>query len=315
MILCEPGKRSKLALGFLLEKNKHSGNGQMLIARLFAASFAALLSIQAMAQQQQIQSAGVNIHFTDEGSGQAVVLLHGFAANANMNWRMAGITGTLAEKYRVIAVDFRGHGASDKPHETGAYGLEMMNDVIRILDHLEIDKAHIVGYSMGGFVTMKLMAEHPERVISATLGGSGGIRDDFDHSWDDAMAEQMEAGKSFADALQSSLPEGQKLEENEVAMLRLLFQVQDNAALVAVLRSWKELAVSYQQLENNQIPTLVVYGSEEDDKTRPWIEGLQGRMANAEFHMIEGANHLTTIPRPEFREAILKFIETHSDYR
>src|SRR5687768_4398772 len=79
----------------------------------------------------------------------------------------------LAKDYRVLAIDFRGHGKSDKPHDPKAYGKEMAEDVVRLLDHLKVRKAHVVGYSMGAVVAGRLLASHPDRLLSVTFGGAG----------------------------------------------------------------------------------------------------------------------------------------------
>src|SRR5437763_1192750 len=93
----------------------------------------------------------VRISFTDEGTGPAVVLIHGFTGSALRHFDRPGVTTALrAAGYRVIALDCRGHGQSEKPMEASHYGIEMVRDVIRLVDHLKIARAHIVGYSMGG---------------------------------------------------------------------------------------------------------------------------------------------------------------------
>ena len=98
---------------------------------------------------------------------------------------------------RVVAIDCRGHGKSDKPHDTAKYGPQMAEDVIEMMDHLKIKKAHIVGYSMGGMITAKLLTTHPDRLLSATLGGHGGLRDDGPRQFYDELASSLEQGKGF----------------------------------------------------------------------------------------------------------------------
>jgi pimeloyl-ACP methyl ester carboxylesterase len=114
-------------------------------------------------------SAGVRIHYTVEGNGEAVVLIHGMAFDLAMNWEAPGIVKGLADRYRVVALDVRGHGRSGKPHEPKMYGHHLVADVIRLLDHLKIEKAHIVGCSMGGRIAGALLTEHPERVRTVLL--------------------------------------------------------------------------------------------------------------------------------------------------
>jgi pimeloyl-ACP methyl ester carboxylesterase len=284
-----------------------------MLSRIFTISCIVFSIAASQAEDSYIESDGVKIHFTVEGKGQEVVLLHGFMANAELNWRLPGITPALAESYRVIAIDVRGHGQSGKPHERESYGVDVVKDVVRVLDHLSIAKAHVVGYSMGGFITMKLAAEHPARVISTTLGGSGGIRDDYDHTWDDKLAEKLEAGESLEDAMKSVLPPDVEMKEDHLAILRaILYNNQDTKALAANLRGWRDLSVSYQKLAANKIPTLFIYGNEEAAELQTYITSLEGRMSNAQFQPIDGTNHFTTVSSPRFREAILKFIKANS---
>jgi pimeloyl-ACP methyl ester carboxylesterase len=132
----------------------------------------------AAAESQFFDAKGVKIHFLIEGTGEPVVLIHGLDSSARVNWQMPGTIDALARDHQVIAIDLPGYGESDKPDDPAAYGEQWVDDVILLLDRLNIRKAHIVGYSMGGMVALKLIAEHPERVISGTLGGAGWLRED-----------------------------------------------------------------------------------------------------------------------------------------
>jgi pimeloyl-ACP methyl ester carboxylesterase len=132
----------------------------------------------AAAESQFFDAKGVKVHYLIEGSGEPVVLIHGLDSSARMNWQMPGTIDALAKDHQVIAIDLPGYGESDKPDDPAAYGEQWIDDVILLLDRLNIRKAHIVGYSMGGMIALKLIAEHPERVISGTLGGAGWLRED-----------------------------------------------------------------------------------------------------------------------------------------
>ena len=132
----------------------------------------------AAAESQFFDAKGVKIHFFIEGTGEPVVLIHGLDSSARVNWQMPGTIDALAKDHQVIAIDLPGYGESDKPADPAAYGEQWVDDVILLLNHLNIRKAHIVGYSMGGMVALKLIAEHPDRVISGTLGGAGWLRED-----------------------------------------------------------------------------------------------------------------------------------------
>src|SRR5262245_42516828 len=139
---------------------------------LFVLSLCAL--DRASAQDQFFDSNGVRIRYVEQGSGPPVVLLHGFSGSLDTGWVETGVLPTLATDYRVIAFDSRGHGQSDKPHDPKSYGLQMGQDVVRLLDHLHITWAHIVGHSMGAGIVAKLLTADPDRFLTATLSGSAG---------------------------------------------------------------------------------------------------------------------------------------------
>lgn len=134
----------------------------------------------------EFQSNGVKIHYEDTGRGEPVILVHGLYSSAKMNWDFPGITAALAKQCRVIALDNRGHGQSDKPKAEDQYGVQMAEDVIRLMDHLQIRQARLVGYSMGGMIAMKAVTLHPERFTSVVLGGMGWLKagTPLQHSWE-----------------------------------------------------------------------------------------------------------------------------------
>ena len=128
---------------------------------------------------------GVRIHWMEAGEGVPVVLLHGYTSCNEAGWFSDGVAKELARDHRVIGIDARGHGRSEKPHDPAKYpGDAMPADVIAVLDHLGVRKAHFHGYSMGGGIVAHLMARHPDRFISASFGGSG-VREE-----DEALAKQ-----------------------------------------------------------------------------------------------------------------------------
>jgi pimeloyl-ACP methyl ester carboxylesterase len=137
---------------------------------------------------------GVEIAFLDEGEGDPIVLVHGFASNKEVNWLYPGWVTTLTRAgHRVIALDNRGHGASTKLYDPAAYhSATMAEDVRALLDHLGLSRADVMGYSMGARNTAFLALAHPDRVRAAVLGGLGmGLIDG--HGLPETIAAALEA--------------------------------------------------------------------------------------------------------------------------
>ncbi|MDP6416292.1 MAG: alpha/beta hydrolase [Gammaproteobacteria bacterium] len=154
---------------------------QLLAARLIALLLITTASFSALAAEPESDffttSDGIRIHYLLLGdSGSWVLLNHGYTSSARGNWFRNGVAQALAENHRVVAIDARNHGLSDKPQPRGP---GRASDTLELPDHLDIEKAHIHGYSMGGSITASLLASNPQRFITASLGGSG-IRDTED---------------------------------------------------------------------------------------------------------------------------------------
>jgi pimeloyl-ACP methyl ester carboxylesterase len=146
---------------------------------------------------QSFQSNGVTIHYSIQGKedGESVILLHGWLGRGEGLFDMKFSRSLLEDGYRLVVPDQRGHGKSDKPHDDGQYGVEMVSDVVRLMDHLHIERAHVIGYSMGGFVVGKLLVEHPNRIKSAVIGANGGFRSGDYSDFVRAFSEEVAAGK------------------------------------------------------------------------------------------------------------------------
>lgn len=250
---------------------------------------------------------GVEIHYLVEGRGDPVVLLHGITGTAASNWGGAGIIGRLAEEFQVIAVDQRGHGESGKPHDPASYGERMALDVVDLLDHLRLQQAHVVGYSMGGFITMKLVALAPDRLMSAVVGGAGwpspALRDD---AMFDALAVSLEEGKGGGPLVEFLWPgEEPPTPEQVQAIGQAMVATNDQMALAAVVRGMSALDVTAELLRINEVPTLNIIGSE--DPLKPNADALVDVMQEHRLHVIEGANHMNTLNSPEFYDTIRAF--------
>ncbi len=254
-------------------------------------------------------SGGVKIHYTDEGQGEPVLLIHGFTADIITNWGLPGIRKSLAREYRVIALDNRGHGKSAKSHDPAKYGMEMVLDAVRLLDHLKIKKAHVVGYSMGGIITLKLAATHPERLRSAILGGAGWMRG-ADLAGD-KLADALDKGGDLGSFIAEATPAGQpRPSPQQVKLLStLISSYNDNKALAACARGWKALVVSEVDLKAIHVPTLAVVGSKDFVKQR--VDDLSGRLPGLKTVVIEGTDHFTTMFSPQFLKSIQSFLKEH----
>ncbi len=244
-------------------------------------SLATGVSAQPTKTQASFDSAGITIHYQVEGEGDPVLLIHGYTATADLNWRMPGVVSALAPGYQVITLDNRGHGKSDKPEEPESYGLEMVKDQVRLLDHLGIDQAHVVGYSMGGMITLRLLAEYPERVRSAVIAGMGWTRAD------DETRDRYRQGNYRG-------------------------RPPRTAALGAVYRAFGEFGLTADELRGVKAPMLLVVGSEDgllESSVRPLLEVRP----DVPLVTIEGGTHTDTPFKPAFKEAILGFLGQTSD--
>lgn len=279
---------------------------------------AAMLMLPAMlaaaAEDQYFDSDGVQIRYIVEGEGEPVVLVHGFSANLDLNFGIPGVIDALAQDYQVIALDCRGHGKSDKPHGAGNYGMKMVNDVIRLMDHLNIDRAHIGGYSMGGFLTMKLIHEYPDRAISAMPGGAGRpMTSEESNGLQEGLAQSLESGNGIGPLLKALTPEGQPepTPEQLAQINTMLMATNDPIALAGVIRGMQDFALTDEQLEANEVPTLVLVG-EIDPLNEQTVGPLNGVMSNVEIIELPGRDHMSAFADPGYVEGMREHISRHS---
>jgi len=258
-------------------------------------------------------SNGVRIHYIERGEGEPVLMIHGFTASASMNWQSSGLVDKLAENYHVIAIDNRGHGKSDKPHDPAAYGLEMVEDQVRLLDHLGIDRAHVVGYSMGGFITERLLVDHPDRIITATIGGAGWEdQENQQLTFIDDLAESLEAGEGIGPLIKHLTPEGATppTEEQIQLMNTVVLAVNDPKALAAVIRGMRGLFIPKEKLAATTVPILAIIG--EHDPLKTGVDALAEIVPAARIVVIEGADHMTAFRNPRFADSLLQFLNEHA---
>lgn len=248
-------------------------------------------------------SDGVELAYIDEApQGPArdalpVLLIHGFASHISMNWVSTGWINTLTKAgYRVIAIDNRGHGNSAKLHDPAEYGGPLMaEDARRLLDHLGIAKAHVMGYSMGARITAFLALQHPERVRSAVFGGLG-IN----------MVRGMAGTGPIANALEAPTIDDVV---NPTAKTFRAFAEQtksDLKALAACIRSSRD-PISRDDVARIACPVLVVVGSE--DVIAGPAEDLAELIPTASALTLPGKEHMKAVGDIGYKKAVLEFLE------
>jgi len=277
--------------------------------------FVASASSFAVGQQRHdglFDSNGVPIHYVDTERGQPVVLLHGLTGTYERHWEAPGVAAKLeAAGYRVIGIDCRGHGQSGKPHAPESYGLEMVEDVVRLLDHLHIERAHVVGYSMGGAIATQLLVRHPDRLRTVTLVGSGWDGEDL-HAVSSAMNQLADGfARRDATALIRGVTSGQKpLTEQDVAAANnALFARNDPEALAAAARGMPALVdVPAARLRAVTLPLLAIVG-EYDARNLQGANRMRTVASGMDVITIPGATHATTPAAAA--QYIVAFLDAH----
>ena len=245
---------------------------------------------------QSFDSDGVQIAYLDEGAGEPILLIHGFASNAATNWVDPQWVRTLTQdRRRVIALDNRGHGQSDKLYDPARYGApEMADDAIRLLDHLKIDRVDVLGYSMGARIAAFLAIAHPDRVRSVVFGGLG---------------IHMVRGMVGAGPLAAAL-EAPKLEDvtNDTARSFRIFAEQTNSdlkALAACMRGPRE-KLPPEKLGTLTVPVIVAVGSK--DVIGGSGAALAELIPNAQFLDIVDSDHMRAVSDKKFKQGVLAFL-------
>ena len=239
----------------------------------------------------------VEIAYLDEGEGDPIVLVHGFASNKEVNWVMPGWTSTLRrDGRRVIALDNRGHGQSAKLYDPAAYHTDTMaGDVAALVEHLKLARADLMGYSLGSRICAVLAARRPELARSVILGGAGirlidnaGLSDEIAHSLEapslDVVTDPMgKRFRAFADQTRSDLK-----------------------ALAACLRGSRQ-PVRLDDIKSIRAPAVVAVGTKDDITGSP--HELAALMPNARAIDIPDRDHMVAVGDKVFKKAALEFLQ------
>ncbi|MSQ09210.1 MAG: alpha/beta fold hydrolase [Dehalococcoidia bacterium] len=223
-----------------------------------------------------LNNSGIGIYYRTEGAGSPVVLMHGTSGDME-TWRDYGYVDALNQSHRLILIDSRGHGHSDKPHDPATYTLvQRVGDIVAVLDALEIRKAHYVGYSMGGWIGFGMAKHAPDRVLSLSLGGA--------HPYEDSMKMQRDtwAGRTTADVLAQAEADGRAFTEDR----RVRYLANDPQALAALCgpRENNEAVLS-----GMKMPCLIYCG--DADPRHPLAKKAAAAVTGAKFASLPGLDH------------------------
>jgi pimeloyl-ACP methyl ester carboxylesterase len=247
----------------------------------------------------KFNSDSVEIAFDDVGQGEPVLLIHGFASNGRVNWVDTGWVKTLMDGgFRVITMDNRGHGESEKLYNPDLYSAaEMAEDARRLLDHLEIHRAHVMGYSMGARIAAFLTIAHPSRVGAAIFAG---------------LASRMITGVGGGPEIAKALEAASLLDVTDVSARTFrVFAEQtrgDLKALAACIKS-SRVKITAEMLATIKIPVLVVVG--EKDDVAGEIGPLLAAIPGATGVTLPKRNHMNAVGDRQYKEAVLTFLAGH----
>jgi pimeloyl-ACP methyl ester carboxylesterase len=239
---------------------------------------------------------GVAIAFLDEGEGEPIVLVHGFASNKEVNWVAPGWVSTLTRAgRRVIALDNRGHGASTKLYDPAAYHTALMADDVRaLIDHLGLPRADVMGYSMGARNTAFLAVAHPDHVRAVVLGGVGGN-----------LIERPGLPESIAEALEA--PSRDAVTDPTGHLFRAFAEQtrSDLRALAACLRGSRQ-PLQRADLARINVPALVAAGTK--DTVAGSAADLAALIPGAEALAIPDRDHMLAVGDKVFKAGVVKFL-------
>jgi pimeloyl-ACP methyl ester carboxylesterase len=249
---------------------------------------------------RHFESKGFRIAYDDLGQGEPILLLHGFAADRRLNWRTTGWYDLLTGAgYRVIAADARGHGQSEKPTDPAAYRPEgIAGDTIRLMNHLKIRKAHVLGYSMGGRNAAWLLHRHPGRFLSGVIGGAGmNVLKVTDPAEWESRGFKLTADNRKTKSL--AIPSMERLYQHATSRGGRL-----GALAACLLGSFPSIeAAAFARV---RAPVMVICG--ENDTTSGSPIPLAEAIPGARAVIIPGRNHLSAVGDAFFKGAVLGFL-------
>jgi pimeloyl-ACP methyl ester carboxylesterase len=241
----------------------------------------------------------VEIAYLDEGEGQPIMLVHGFASSKDVNWAQTSWFATLkGAGRRVIALDNRGHGASTKLYDAADYHTsKMASDVHALLRELDIERADLMGYSMGARIVAFFALEHPAMARSVVLGGLGMH-----------LVDGVGLPESIAEALEAPLLSDVKDTQGRTFRAFADQTKSDRRALAACIRGSRQV-MTREQAASIQTPVLVAVGTK--DPIAGSADELAAAMPNARALHIPGRDHMLAVGDKLFKAGVLEFLREH----
>ena len=247
------------------------------------------------------ESGGLLLAYDDiggPGQGRPIILVHGFTSNRKENWQRLGWYGAFERRrIRMIALDCRGHGESAKPHDPAAYGRQKMaGDILALMDQLGIERAHLMGFSMGSRLALAAALKAPQRFATLTLGGAG-----------EKLFEKREIiGNPMADAMEAADP--QTIHDPMLRSFRQFAddQGEDRLALAALTRA-KDEPFTKEELASLNVPVLVVAGERDELAGDP--AGLAKAFPDGRAVSLPGCDHFSAIPHALFKATVFDFLD------
>jgi pimeloyl-ACP methyl ester carboxylesterase len=243
-------------------------------------------------EDKYLDANGVKLRYIDTGKGETIVLLHGGTSRLE-SWITPGVVDNLSKDFRVIAFDARGHGKSDSPREPAAYGRQQALDVVRILDALKIDKAHIIGFSLGSSTVAQLLTLHPERFLTGVqVAGAGRSPQEANNPRIETEAAEIARDCISRSRMMRQAPAGMKPTEEEIQQRIATCRADktfDQLATAASLRGYKDQAVTAEQMAAVKVPTMGIVGTL--DHTLKDMQELKAIRPAMKLVLLEGVSH------------------------
>lgn len=254
---------------------------------------------------------GIELAYTDAGSGPTVVFLHGFPFDRSM-W--SGQVEKLSANFRVVAPDLRGHGATSVTNDPSTMEA-MAEDVVALLDELNVSRAVVCGLSMGGYVALALFRAFAARVRALVLADTRATADTEDARRTREVNAQRALAEGMEPIVEAMIPKllSERTRAGEPAVVARVREMMSGVSPEGAAAALRGMALRRDQtdlLAKIDVPTLVVVGSEDIITPPSDAEAMHALIAGSRLQVIEGAGHVSNLERPEeFDRTLTQFLE------